>query len=133
MKHIHDTKNPALKALKIAGMVIGGVAMAVLFAFLFGLLVQYLWNWLMPGLFGLGTITYWQAVAMVILAKLIFGSLGGHGRRERPHGMTDHRVRVPLEIRKNGRAFSDFWDREGREAFDKFMDRINGKDGEPQR
>ena len=133
MKHIHDTKHPALKALKIAGMVIGGVALAVLFAFLFGLLVQYLWNWLMPGLFGLGTISYWQAVAMVILAKLLFGSLGGHGHHDRPHGISDHRVRVPSEIRKNGRAFSEFWDREGRNAFEQFMDRINGKEDESAR
>ncbi|MBN2078617.1 MAG: hypothetical protein JW838_06600 [Spirochaetes bacterium] len=129
MKHIHDTKHSALKPLKIAGMAIGGVALAVLFAFLFGLLVQYLWNWLMPGLFGLGTITYWQAVAMVILAKLLFGSLGGHRHHDRPRGMSDRRIRVPSEIRKNGRSFSDFWEEEGREAFEKFMDRVNGKEG----
>ncbi len=71
-----------LRILKIAGMTVGGVALAVLFAFVFGIVVKALWNWLMPGIFGLPAITYWQAFGLVILAKLLFGIGGGH---RRPH------------------------------------------------
>jgi len=54
-------------ALRIIGLTIGGVVFAVFFAFLFGLVVKVLWNWLMPALFGLGAITFWQAFGIVLL------------------------------------------------------------------
>jgi hypothetical protein len=60
------------------GLVVGGVALAALVAFLFGLLVMALWNWLMPELFGLKTLSYWQAWGLVLLAHILFKA-GGHG------------------------------------------------------
>lgn len=39
----------------------------------FGLAVMLLWNWLMPALFGVVTITYWQSLGLFILCKLLFG------------------------------------------------------------
>jgi hypothetical protein len=42
-------------------MIFGGIILAVAMAFLFGYFVMLLWNWLMPVLFGLKIITYWQA------------------------------------------------------------------------
>ncbi len=39
----------------------------------FGSAVLYLWNWLMPGLFGLHTITYWQALGLLGLGWVLFG------------------------------------------------------------
>jgi len=38
-----------------------------------------LWNWLMPALFGLGTLTFLQAAGILILAKILFGHKGSHG------------------------------------------------------
>jgi hypothetical protein len=64
--------------LAIAGMVVAGIALAVVFAFLFGWVVMLLWNWLMPAIFGLPTITYWQAWGLVLLSHiLIKGGWGG--------------------------------------------------------
>ncbi|WP_258104918.1 hypothetical protein [Marinoscillum sp. MHG1-6] len=43
--------------------------------------VMYLWNWLMPEIFGLTTITFWQAFGLLLLSKIIFGfgkCRGGH-------------------------------------------------------
>jgi hypothetical protein len=37
-----------------------------------------LWNWLMPALFGLGTLGFLQAAGILILARLLFGFKGGH-------------------------------------------------------
>jgi hypothetical protein len=67
-----------------------------LFAMLFvavlaglGLVVMSLWNWLMPALFGLKLIGYWQALGLIILSKTLFGGFRGSGGRggRRLHGM----------------------------------------------
>lgn len=70
--------------IAIVGMVIGGLALAVLFAFLFGWLVMILWNWLMPAIFGLPAIGYWQGWGLVLLSHILikggWGSSGGDGK-----------------------------------------------------
>lgn len=37
-----------------------------------GLLTMIFWNWLMPVIFGLTTLTYWQSVGIVLLGRGIF-------------------------------------------------------------
>jgi len=55
-------------------------AFAVVFLAIFGYFVMNLWNWLMPTLFGLHGITYWQALGLLVLCKILFGGFrGGHG------------------------------------------------------
>src|SRR5713101_7707215 len=49
-------------------------------AAVFTLVIFRLWNWLMPGLFGLHTITYWQALGLLVLSRILLG-----GFRGRPH------------------------------------------------
>ena len=39
----------------------------------FSLVVMLLWNWLMPDVFGLTAISYWQALGLYVLCKLLFG------------------------------------------------------------
>ncbi len=53
----------------------------VLFTWLFGLIVMHLWNWLLPGLFGWHTITFWQALGMLVLCRILFGGFGNSGNR----------------------------------------------------
>jgi hypothetical protein len=50
---------------------------AVLFVIVFGFVVRGLWNWLMPTLFGWHLITYWQALGILILSKILFGGFRG--------------------------------------------------------
>jgi len=38
------------------------------------LLIMWLWNWLIPDLFDLPVITYWQALALRILVSLLTAS-----------------------------------------------------------
>ena len=61
------------KPVKWGGMIIGGVILAAGLAFLFGLVVMALWNWIMPEVFGLKELTYWQAWGIVLLAKDLIG------------------------------------------------------------
>lgn len=46
---------------------------ALLFLAVFGFVVMSLWNWLMPALFGWRMISFWQAVGLLILSKILFG------------------------------------------------------------
>ena len=54
----------------------------------FGSAIWQLWNWLMPGLFGLPVIGFWQAVGLMALSWLLFGGWRGAGglRSRRHHG-----------------------------------------------
>jgi hypothetical protein len=55
--------------------------MAAAFA-AFGWLVMRLWNWLAPEVFGWHPITFWQALGLFLLSKILFGGFrGGWGRR----------------------------------------------------
>lgn len=55
----------------------------VLFVWLFGELVMHLWNWLLPPLFGLHMITFWQALGILLLSRILFGSWGSGGGKGR--------------------------------------------------
>ena len=44
-----------------------------------GLVVQLLWNWLLPGIAGWREITFWQALGLLALCRILFGGLGMHG------------------------------------------------------
>jgi len=48
----------------------------VLFTFIGGQVVRLLWNWLLPPLFGWRRITFWQAIGLLALCRILFG---GHG------------------------------------------------------
>ena len=50
-----------------------------LFIFLGGEFVKLLWNWLLPPLFGWRLLTFWQALGLLALCRILFGGLGGHG------------------------------------------------------
>jgi hypothetical protein len=54
-----------------------------------GWIVMSLWNWLLPPLFGWKLITFWQAFALLILCRLLFGGWGGHRRSGRRWRMRD--------------------------------------------
>ncbi len=61
------------------------VAIGIVAFTVFGFVVTHLWNYLMPGLFGLRMITFWQAVGLMLLGRLLFGGFrpgrGGMGWR----------------------------------------------------
>ena len=63
------------KVLTVIGFIILGAGLL----FLFGWVVMLLWNWLMPEIFGLKTLTYWQAWGVLALSCILFGRIGGGG------------------------------------------------------
>jgi hypothetical protein len=50
-----------------------------LFIFIGGEVVKLLWNWLTPSLFGWRQITFWQALALLALCRILFGGFGHRG------------------------------------------------------
>ena len=42
---------------------------------------EHLWNWLMPAMFGLQTVTFWQALGLLVLSKILFGGFTSARRR----------------------------------------------------
>ena len=54
------------------------VLLAALLLTVVSLVVMRLWNWLIPGIFGWRLITFWQALGILVLSKILFGGFRGH-------------------------------------------------------
>ncbi len=64
----------------------------VVFAVALSVAVMLLWNALMPTIFGLATLSYWQALGLFVLCRILFGRFGGgFGRgKNREHWHKQH-------------------------------------------
>jgi hypothetical protein len=51
----------------------------VVFIAIGGEIVVQLWNWLLPPLFGWRLITFWQALGLLVLCRILFGGVSGRG------------------------------------------------------
>ncbi len=85
--------------VKIIQGFVAGVTIATLFALLFGKLVQLLWNSTVADIFTLADISYWQAVKLLLLTRILVGGMG-HGPKGHHH-------------------MKDKWHRRGREILEK--------------
>jgi len=115
---------------KMVGWVIVGAITAAALAFVFGYFIMLLWNWLMPELFGLTTITFWQAFGITLLARLIFGGLGNNGHskcksRHDKHKFAKHWGEKcwGKESGKDWRHFNSYWKEEGEKSFKDYIER----------
>ena len=67
----------------------------------FGAIVMLLWNFVVPGVLGLATINFWQALALFVLARIFFGGFPGRGafpgRRRMPDGKEGNPCRAKWE------------------------------------
>ncbi|HZR66942.1 MAG TPA: hypothetical protein VFA85_17520 [Terriglobales bacterium] len=83
------------RVVKFMKYFVYAIVVLSIFAAGFGSAVLYLWNWLMPPVFGLHTITYWQALGLLCLCWVLFGGQRGwmgsgmHSRR-RMRGRWEH-------------------------------------------
>ena len=100
----------------IAPMAVVGL---LLFIALGGAIVQLLWNWLLPPLFGLPLITFWQAVGLLALCRILFG---GSGRQHYPSKI---RQRVAQRV-------AERWDHMTPEEQERVRQRIRERCGFPQ-
>lgn len=96
----------AAKRGKIFGMILlTPIAFAAI-----GAVVMWLWNALLPELFKLPVITFWQALGLLVLSRLLFGRRGikfgdwRHRLRNRFEQMTpEDRERLRTGLQRAGR------------------------------
>ena len=120
-KHKMRTKNPAT----IVGLVILAIIAISGLAILFGFIIMWLWNWLMPDLFGLTTITYWQGVGIFILSKILLSGFGGgsnNGKKSSKKQEKSDNKSSENEFSK-WKMYDEFWEHEGDAAFKAYIDR----------
>ena len=79
------------------------IVFAIVAALVLGWVIMHLWNWLVPLVFGLRVIGYWQALGLLLLSKILFGGFrGGHwgGMRWRRRMMERWAQMTPEEREK---------------------------------
>ena|SRR5258705_3142889 len=71
------------------------------FVALGGECVKLLWNGLMPAIFGLPPIRFWQALGLLALARILFGGFGFRtsGARSQAHAEMRERMRQRMRER----------------------------------
>jgi hypothetical protein len=108
---------------------VGGIFLAASMALIFGWFVMLLWNWLIPGLFRLPVIGYWQAFGIIILGRLMVGLLSpsyyGHSREwDRAWNKFGRWSNwAPKGDPRNWRHYEQYWQDEGKKAFEDWLDR----------
>ena len=81
----------------IAPLAIRGIALLIGIG---GEVVRLLWNWLLPPLFGWREVTFWQALGLLALCRILFGGFGGHGFSRSRHMSAEERQRFRQRIRE---------------------------------
>lgn len=74
----------------IIGMVLAGILIAAALGLLLGFVVMWLWNWLMPTIFGLPVISFWQAWGLVVLTHIFFKSFPHHSKHNHDNHWKEH-------------------------------------------
>ena len=77
-----------------------GIFGFLLFIALGGEIVMQLWNWLLPPIFGLREITFWQALGILALCRILFGGFGGPRFRRTSQMSPEERERFRQRIRE---------------------------------
>jgi hypothetical protein len=77
-----------------------GIGAIAVFTFVGGTIVQLLWNWLLPPLFGFKELTFWQAVAMLALCRILFGGVGGRGGGRHRDWSPEEKERFRTRVRE---------------------------------
>ena len=138
-KQMHEARmeryveNKVKKVVTIIFWVILGAIGITALALLFGYVVMLLWNWLMPAIFGLGIISFWQAVGIIILAKLLFGGFSGGGSKRSSKKRMGKRFEARLKERCADNSISEwklydrYWEEEGKEAYQAYIERKNAE------
>ncbi len=123
-KHKMRRKSPG----EIAGWILLGIIAVVGLAILFGYIIMWLWNWLMPDLFGLSTINYWQAVGIFILSKILLGGCGGGGGKESSKGSKSGCKKGDKSDFSKWKYYDKFWTEKGDQAYKEYVENLHKED-----
>jgi len=96
----------------------------VLFTFIGGEVVRQLWNWLLPPLFGWRQVTFWQALGLLALCRILFGGFGLHGGGPRPNSALRGRMADRMADR-----VAERWGHMNPEERERFRQRVRERCG----
>lgn len=123
-KHKMRGKSPG----EIAGMILFGIIAITGLAILFGFIIMWLWNWLMPMIFGLTTLTFWEAVGIFILFKILLGGCGGFGDSGKKSSKSHKKDKKCETEFSKWKYYDDFWKEEGNQAYEAYIKRKTSKE-----
>lgn len=123
----HRVKTKVEQFVRSVVKIVFIMVLIAVFILLFGYAFMWLWNWLMPEIFGLTTIDYWQAVGILVLAKLVFGGFEGHGPKKNGKKSKDRcRPRNRWSTKNDfskWKHYDQFWAEEGEDAYKDYVAR----------
>jgi len=144
MTSIRYSEDPRMRtAQRVVFWVVVGLAGMTAFGLLFGVIIQWLWNATLADMFGLPAITFWQAVGVFILAKILFGFGGSSGPSGSRHRDARKKARKAADARvaaeateeasewpaiADDEAFRRFWREEGKDAYEAYRGRTTEGD-----
>lgn len=113
------------KWLRIVIYTVLGIVGLAAMGLVFGYGIQLLWNWLMPRLFHAGEITFWEAIGIFVLARILFGGIGGSSDSKKSKERKEHKAhpegKEETKEEPEGMEYYDvWWEREGKRAFEEF-------------
>jgi hypothetical protein len=108
------------KMILIAPLAIVGL---LLFVTIGGQVVMLLWNGLLPTLFGWHRVTFWQALGILALCRILFGGFGMH-RGSGAHSPIRHRIADRMADR-----VAERWERMTPEERERFRQRVRDRCG----
>ena len=109
--------------IKIVGMIFFGAIAITGLAILFGFVIMWLWNGLMPDVFGLTTITYWQAVGLFILLKILLGGCGSRGSKKSSKNSNNECKKESKTDFSKWKYYDKFWKEEGDEYYKQYINK----------
>lgn len=110
MRHRLRNLTRLTKLMLIAPLAIIGMA---IFAWIGGEVVMLLWNWLAPELFGFKQVSFWQALGLLVLCRILFGGFGMSGGASR----------------RSRRRMSERWEQMTPEERERFRHGFNNRSG----
>lgn len=131
MKSFFTHKMRKRSPIEIVGIVIFGAIVITGLAILFGFVIMWLWNWLMPEIFGLPTLTFWQSAGLFILLKILLGGIGGDHSSDKSSEKSHHKCKSDSKRDfSKWKYYDQFWEEEGDLLYQQYVQRQSNYNNE---
>jgi uncharacterized membrane protein len=118
MKALKESFKALPKWIQILLLAVLSIFGVTIFGCIFGYIIMWLWNQLMPQIFGLPIISYWQGIGLFILARILLGTFASDNSNKSNIKSTKKTIdttRDPDWVRYN-----TWWEKEGKTAFENY-------------
>jgi len=129
MGHTINHQTRKHKFGKIIGWIFLGIIAAIGFAAILGYAVMLLWNWIMPTIFELTVISFWQAIGLILLAKLLLGSFKHPKSNNQDNKFHKHfKNKFTKEKFSKWKHYDRFWKEKGEKEYIEFVEQLKNEE-----